>query len=104
MSISPASMDLERQDHEAELGYGRLVMLFKCWFNVKQGAPNVERDLAFIEEFWPYKNPSGTDTLCDDFGCTRLYATCPRKVYYVIDICHILGPAPITDNYQRPCK
>jgi hypothetical protein len=102
MSISPDSMDPSQKDHEAELGYGRLVMLFKCWFNVKQGSPLVQRDLAFIEEFWPYKDPSGVDTLCDDFGCTRLYSTSPQKVYYVIDIGLILGPAPITRDPVNP--
>jgi hypothetical protein len=102
MSISPDSLDPSQKDHEAELGYGRLVMLFKCWFNVKQGSPNVQQDLAFIEEFWPYKNPSGVDTLCEDFGCTRLYSTSPQKVYYVIDISLILGPAPITRDPVNP--
>ena len=41
-------------------------------------------------------------TLCDDFGCTRLYATSALKVYYVIDICHILRPAPITRDPANP--
>ena len=75
-----------------------IVMLFKCSFNVEQGAPPVQRDLAFIEEFWSYKKASGSDTLRDDFGCSRLYGTCPDKVYYVIDIAKILGPAPITPD------
>jgi len=94
-------MDPSQKDHETELGCGRLVMLFKCWFNVKQGSPLVQRDLAFIEVFWPYKDPSGVDTLCDDFGCTRLYSTSPQKVYYVIDVGLILGPAPITRDPVR---
>ena len=82
MSISPASMGLERQDHEAELGYGRLVMLFKCWFNVKEGAPDVQRDLAFIEEFWR------------KFGLTRIQVA---VILYVMildaPVCMRLPPA-----------
>ena len=102
MSIAPTTLDPSMLEHESEMGFGRLVMLFKCTFNVDPGAPPIQRDLAFIEEFWPYKKPSGSDTLCDDFGCQRLYGTCPNKVYYVIDIAKILGPAPITSDPVHP--
>ena len=61
-----------------------------------------QRDLAFIEEFWSYKDPKGLDTLCDEFGCSRLYGTSPNKVYYVIDIAQIIGPAPITPDPVNP--
>ena len=102
MSISPTTLDPSMLEHESEMVFGRLVVLFKCCFNGEQGAPLVQRDLAFIEEFWPYKKPGGSDTLCDDFGCQRLYGTCPNKVYYVIDIAKILGPAPITSDPVHP--
>ena len=42
------------------------------------------------------------DALCEDFGCSRLYGTCPNKVYYVIDISEIIGPAPITPDPLHP--
>jgi len=105
MSISPATMDPSIKEHESELGFGRLVMLFRCYrgFDVDQGAPPVQRDLAFIEEVRPYKDPRREkDTLCEDFGCSRLYGTHPNKVYYVIDIAKIIGPAPITPDPVHP--
>ena len=101
-SISPRSIDPSLSDHESQLGYGRLVMLFKCDFNVERGGGAAQRDLAFIEEFWSYKDPKGLDTLCDEFGCSRLYGTSPNKVYYVIDIAQIIGPAPITPDPVNP--
>ena len=63
-------------------------------------------DLIMFNEIWHSLRNFGLTrnkkTLCDDFGCTRLYATSALKVYYVIDICHILRPAPITRDPANP--
>ena len=54
---------------------------------------HVKRHVSYKDSF---------DTFCDDLGCTRLYATYPLKVCNVIDICHILGLAPITRDPLNP--
>lgn len=75
---------------------GRVILLFKAGVSPETGAFGQPKDLAFIEELWPFKH-SPTDILCTEFGCVRLYGT-KKPVYYVIDVARILGPVPIILN------
>jgi len=93
-------------------------LLHKCHLNVERGGGTDQRDMEFIEEFWPgpCKDRKGIDTLCDEFGwhkftlCIRnlhsmhqkFTGTSPNKVYNVIDIAQIIGPAPITPDPANP--
>ena len=36
-----------------------------------------------------------TDYLADEYKCHRFYSTRPNPAYYVVDIDHIMGPAPL---------
>jgi len=59
------TMDLETKAHFDNVSYGRLILVFKCRLasNLSHPQLTVERDLAFIEELWPY-TPAHNDTDC----------------------------------------
>ena len=63
----------------------------------------MERDLAFIEELWPYTPTlNHADVLGELFDCRRLYRTSPNPTYYVIPVSRILGDAPILADPVTP--
>ena len=67
-------------------------MFFKC--NVPSpNNPNnfVIKELAFIEELWPFQQPLRDSVIVTEFGCKRLYRTSPVPTYYVIDVWRIIG-------------
>ena len=94
------TMDLEKKAHFDNVSYGRLILVFKCRLASRLSHPQqtVERDLAFIEELWPYTPTlNDADVLGELFDCRRLYRTSPKPTYYVIPVSRILGDAPILE-------
>ena len=95
--ISGRDFDPSKPEHAKHIGVGQVLLLFKCLVQLKPGTLCVEKQLAFIEEYWPYR-PARPDQLLEEFGCNLYYSTLPNKAYYVIDIQNILGPALILPN------
>ena len=61
--------------------------------------------LAFVEEYWPlphdiWKGGAGQnrDILSTEFSCLRLYGGSPAKIYTIMPIDCILGPAHIVPD------
>jgi hypothetical protein len=95
--IPHAQFDLNRPEHVAKVGYGRVILLFKCAIAPNSHTSAEMHELAFIEELWRY-TPSSPDDLQDKYGCTLLYRTSPVATFYVIRANEILGPAAICRN------
>ena len=100
-TIPETDLDLTREDHVAQVGYGRVVLLFQCAVAPNSTTPPEMQDLAFIEELWRYSPPT-TDQLDAEYGCTLLYRTSPTPTFYVIPCNKILGPAAICRNPAPP--
>ena len=99
------TMDLEKKAHFDNVSYGRLILVFKCRLASRLSHPQqtVERDLAFIEELWPYTPTlNHADVLGELFDCRHLYRTSPKPTYYVIPVSRILGDAPILADPVTP--
>ena len=99
--IPHAHFNLSRPEHLAKVGYGRLILLFKCAISPNNLTSPAMHDLAFIEELWQYTPPT-PDALQDEYGCTLLYRTSPMATFYVIRADEILGPAAICRNTAPP--
>ena len=71
-TIPDDDLDLTREDHVAQLGYGRVVLLFECAVAPNSTTHPLMQQLAFIEELWRYSGPRqqktswtrSTDALC----------------------------------------
>ena len=96
-TIPDDDLDLTREDHVAQLGYGRVVLLFECALAPDSTTHPLMQQLAFIEELWRYSPPT-KDQLDSQHGCTLLYQTSPMPTFYVIPCTKILGPAAICRN------
>ena len=96
--ILPDNLDLRIPSNVEEgVGYGRLICVFKCRTQVNVGEEVTEHHLAFMEELWPF-TPRIPDVLMDVYGHKILYSLKPRKVFYVLEMSRILGPASIFRN------
>ena len=94
-------MDPSNPAHAAKLGYGKVILLFKCKVQPVDNAPLENHDLAFIEELWPY-TPPYRDIMAEAFGCSMFYSVSPHKAYYVISASDILAPAAIMRDPVHP--
>ena len=88
------SFDLSNPVHEEQMGYGKVIMLFRCKVQVTQGMEAQTQNLVLLEELWRYTPPQ-RDYLADEYKCHLFYSTRPRPAYYVVDIDRILGPAAL---------
>jgi len=74
-------------------------------FNCILPMPGVEgklHRLVFVDQYWPSPpdiwkggNRANRDILSTEFGCRRLYAGSPAKIYTAMRVDCILGPAHI---------
>ena len=99
--------DLSREDHEKALGFARVILLFQCRIRPAPGVAPSWHKLAFVEEYWPLPENiwKGGDAanrrlMSSEFGCRSLYAGSPDRIYSVIRVSTILGPASIS---RDPC-
>ena len=90
-------------------GYGRVLLFFKAKLRPTKHAPSRERELAFIEEFFPLDKSkwrgvdAATYIASKEHGCMHLYSGKPRdRIYSIIQVQHILGPAHITRDPVHP--
>jgi hypothetical protein len=65
-----------------------------CFSSWPVGEEVTEHHLAFMEELWPF-TPRIPDVLVDVYGHKILYSLKTRKVFYVLEMSRILGPASI---------
>ena len=100
-TITDEDLDLTKPEHVAQVGYGRVVLLFQCAIAANSNTDHQIMDLAFIEELWRY-SPLKQDQLDSEYGCTLLYQTSPAATFYVIPANKILGPAAISRNSAPP--
>lgn len=100
-NIADKDLDLTKPAHVAEVGYGRVVLLFQCAVAPNKDTSPQMMDLAYIEELWRY-SPRTKDQLDSEHGCTLLYRTSPMPTFYVIPASKILGPAAISRNTAPP--
>jgi len=87
--------------HADKLGYGKVILLFRCRIQPTKNSAATTHDLAFIEELWPY-TPPHQDIMAEAFGCSMFYSVSPHKVYYVISTADILAPAAIMRDPVHP--
>jgi hypothetical protein len=92
-----------------QAGYGRVLLFFKAKLRPTKQAPSRERELAFIEELFPLDKSKwrGVDAAAyiaaKEHGCMNLYSGKPRdRIYSIILVQHILGPAHITRDPVHP--
>ena len=52
LGIPHAEFDLNRPEHVAKVGYGRLILLFKCDIAPNSHTSPEMHEVAFIEELW----------------------------------------------------
>jgi len=100
--IGMGDYDLKNPEHENAVGYGRAILFFEARIRPKPGVDGKLHRLVFVEEYWPLPqniwkggNSVNRDILSTEFGCRRLYAGSPAKIYTVMRVECILGPAHI---------
>ena len=55
--IESRDLDPSNPAHADKLGYGKVILLFKCRIQPTKNSAATTHDLAFIEELWPYTPP-----------------------------------------------
>jgi len=91
-----------RKEHEDAVGCGRAIMFFEARIRPMGGVEGQIHRLVFVEEYWPLPSDiwkggarANRDILSSEFGCRRLYGGSPAKIYAVMKVECILGPAHI---------
>jgi hypothetical protein len=103
--IEMGDYDLTKEHHRMAVGYGRVILLFEARIRPMPGVDGRLHTLAFVEEYWPlphdiWKGGAGQnrDILSTEFSCLRLYGGSPAKIYTIMPIDCILGPAHIVPD------
>ena len=103
--VAMEQYDLAQQAHQDAVGYGRVILFFQARIRPMKGVEGTHHRLAFVEEFWPLPEgiwkggaSANRDILSTEFGCRRLYGGSPQKIYTVMRIECILGPAHIVPD------
>eukprot|EP00961_Rhodomonas_salina_P015567 208972-Rhodomonas_salina.1 len=97
-TINISSFNLNKQEHQAVLEYGRVI----CFFTMQiAGSRTGTISCAFIKYFHRFELPDDPDVLMA-FGCTRLYEPSPRAWYGVVPCGKILGRIPIIQDFGTP--
>ena len=103
--IRMGDYDLTKRAHEDAVGYGRVIMFFEARIRPMPGVEGEYHRLAFVEEYWPLPPDTwkggvqaNRDILSTEFGCHQLYAGSPARIYSVMSVECILGPAHIVPD------
>ena len=94
--------DLKQKAHEDAVGCGHAIMFFEVRIRPMPAVEGQIHRLVFVEEYWPLPSDiwkggarANRDILSSEFGCRRLYGGSPAKIYAVMKVECILGPAHI---------
>ena len=103
--IPMGEYDLTKRAHEDVVGHGCVIMFFEARIRPMPSVEGEYHRLAVIEEYWPLppdackgEAQANRDILSTEFGCHQLYAGSPARIYTVMRVECILGPAHIVPD------